>query len=180
MAKGSVKVIVRPPKAALRYQNIQKEIAKQVSGVGRLHVAERAKIVSDFDTKIVFGSQVKVTPGQITLNINVLNNTAEVSDSFTVGDLWKALDQTGTRPHVIKPKQDGGRLRFQTNYQPHTRPIGRFGGPGQATGDIVYSKGVNHPGFPPRKFSEKINKRLRPAFLKAVSRGTSIGWNKIK
>lgn len=175
-----IKVIARPPKAAPRYQSIQKEIAKQVGNVGRLHIQEREKVVSDFETEINFGYTVKVTPGQVTLNINVTNDTTEVSEGFSVGDLWAALDTKGNPPHVIKPKKPGGTLRFQTGYQPHTRPVARFGGPGQATGSTAFAKEVNHPGFPPRKFSEKINKRLRPAFLKAVSRGASIGWNKIR
>lgn len=177
---AGIKVIHRPPRANLRYGAIQKEIVKQVGGVGRLHVQEREKVVADFDTAIEFGYQVKVTPGQVTLSVNVTNDNAEVSEGFSVGDLWKALDQTGTKPHTIKPKQPGGTLRFQTGYQPHTRPPARYGGPGQATGAVVSAKEVNHPGFPPRKFSEKINKRLRPAYLKAISRGVSIGWNKIK
>lgn len=175
-----IKVIARPPRAALRYKAIQQEIGKQVGGVGRLHVQERQKIVADFDTEISFGYQVKITPGQVTLNINVTNDGTAVSEGFSVGDLWKALDQTGTRPHVIRPKQPGGRLAFQAGYQPHTRPIGRYGGPGQATGNTVFAKEVQHPGFPPRKFSERINKRLRPAYLKAISRGTSLGWKKAK
>lgn len=177
---GSIKIIARPPKADLRYRAIQQEIVKQVKNVGRLHVQERDKVVSDFDTDIVFGYEVKVTPGQVTLNINVLNDSTEVGEGFTVGDLWKSLDITGTRPHTIQPKQQGGRLAFRTGYQPHTRPIARSGGPGQATGDTVFARQVQHPGYPPRKFSEKINKRLRPSYLKAISRGISLGWNKIK
>lgn len=179
MAAG-IKVIARPPKAALRYKAIQQEIGKQVGNVGRLHVQERDKIVVDFETEINFGYLVKVTPGQVTLNINVTNDSAQVSEGFSVGDLWIALDQKGTRPHTIRLKKQGGRLAFQTGYQPHTRPVGRYGGPGQATGETVFAKQVQHPGFPPRKFSERINKRLREAYQKAISRGASLGWKKVK
>lgn len=176
---ASIKIIHRPPKAALRYKAIQQEIAKQVGNVGRLHVQERDRVVAGFDHKIEFGYEVKITPGQVTLNIQVTNDGDEVSEGFTIGDLWKSLDQTGTKPHPIEAKP-GKRLAFRPNYQSHTRPIGRFGGPGQATGETVYRKRVNHPGYPPRKFSDRINKRLRPAYLKAISRGTSIGWNKVR
>lgn len=177
---ASIKIIHRPPKAQFRYRTIQQEVAKQVGGIGRLHVQERARVVADFEHKPEFGYEVKVTPGQVALNILVVNDGEEVSDGFTIGDLWKALDQTGTRPHVIEPKKQGGRLAFRTNYQARTRPTGRFGGPGQATGDAVYAKRVNHPGFPPRKLSPGINKRLRPGYLKAISRGVSLGWKKEK
>lgn len=180
MASSSIKVIKRPPRAQLRYRTIQKEVAKQVGNVGRLHVQEREKVVSDFDHKPEFGYEVKITPGQVTLEILVKNDGAQVSEGFTIGDLWKSLDTKGTRPHVIAPKRQGGRLAFQTNYQPHTRPIARSGGPGRATGPTVFARKVNHPGFPPRQFSKTINKRLKPAFSKAVSRGISLGWQRAK
>lgn len=180
MAASSIKIIRRPPRAHLRYAAIQKEVAKQVGSIGRLHVQERERVVADFETNIEFGYEVKITPGQITLEILVKNDGTQVSEGFTVGDLWKSLDTKGTRPHVIVPKRQGGRLAFQTSYQPHTRPIGRSGGPGRATGPTVFARKVNHPGFPPRQFSKTINKRLKPAFSKAVSRGISLGWKKAK
>lgn len=180
MAASSIKIIKRPPRAQLRYAVIQKEVAKQVGNIGRLHVQERERVVSDFDHKPDFGYEVKVTPGQITLEVLVKNDGVQVSEGFTIGQLWGALDREGIRPHVIRPKKQGGVLAFQAGYQPKTRPIGRSGGPGRATGPMVFAKQVNHPGFPPRHFSREINKRLKAAFSKAVSRGISLGWKKAK
>jgi len=177
---SNIKVIARPPRAQLRHKAVRQEVAKQINTIGRLHVNERKRVVADFETDINFGYEVKITPKQVTLDILVLNDNEEVSEDFTVFNLWQALDRTGTRPHPITPKRPDGFLRFQTGYRPHTRPVARFGGPGQATGKVVYAKSVQHPGFPPRKFSESINKRLRSSFLKAVSRGISIGWRKAK
>lgn len=177
---ASIKIIHRPPRAQFRYRAIQKEVAKQVSGIGRLHVQERANVVKDFDHEINFGYEVKVTPGQVTLKILVTNDSAEVSEGFTIGKLWETLDVKGNPPHDIVAKKPGGALRFQTGYQPHTRPIARSGGPGRATGETRFAKRVRHPGYPPRKFSDAINKRLRPAYTKAISRGTSLGWRKVK
>lgn len=178
MASSGIKLIKRPPKPQVMIADMQREIAKQLQGVGRQHVSERNKVVSDFDTNIEFGYEVKVSQKQITLSVNVTNAGTEVSEGFSVGDLWKALDKTGTRPHSIQPKQQGGRLAFQTGYQPHTRPIGRSGGPGRATGPTVYARRVQHPGFAPRKFSDVINKRLRRQFEQAIDRGVRLGGRK--
>lgn len=180
MASSGIKIIKRPPRAQLRYRAIQKEVAKQVGNVGRLHVQEREQVVANFEHKPEFGYEVKVTPGQITLEILVKNDGEQVSEGFTIGGLWRALDVSGVRPHIIRSQRPNGTLRFQTNYRPHTRPIARSGGPGRATGDVVHRRQVRHPGFAPRQFSKSINKRLRPTFQKAVSRGIGLGWRKVK
>lgn len=174
MGTSSIKLISRPPKANLQFASIQREIGKQLQAVGRQHVQERQKVVSDFDHKPEFGFEVKVTGGQVTMTVKVTNPNEPVSDSFSIGDLWTSLDKTGVRPHIIRAK-NAQRLSFVTGYQSHTRPIGRSGGPGQATGNRVFRKQVNHPGYPPRKFSEVINKRLRRQFTQAVDRGIRIG-----
>lgn len=178
MAVGSVRIIKRFPKPEIIFGNIQAEIAKQLHVVGRQHVNERKKVVSNFETDIDFGYEVKISPKQITLEVSVLNASEQVSEGFTVGDLWKALDKTGVKPHLITAKKQGGKLAFQTGYQPHTRPIARSGGPGRPTGDRVFRKQVKHPGFPPRKFSETINKRLRRQFEQAIDRGFRLGSRK--
>lgn len=178
MASSGVKLIKRLPRPQIIFAGIQSEIAKQLQTVGRAHVNERKAIVSNFETNIEFGYEVKTSSKQITLEVKVTNAGTQVSEGFTVGQLWRALDRTGVKPHVIRPKKQGGRLAFQTNYQPKTRPIGRSGGPGRASGPTVFTRQVNHPGFPPRKFSEVINKRLRKQFEGAISRGVRLGSRK--
>lgn len=175
---GSVKIIKRPPPAGVQFKAIQDQIVRELRPVGQAHVDERNKVVSNFETEIKFGYRISVTGKQVTLSIVVENDGTQVSDDFTVGDLWKALDKTGTRPHTIQPKRQGGRLAFQTNYQPHTRPIGRSGGPGRATGPAVFAKKVNHPGFAPRHFSRVINKKLDKRFTQAIDKGVRIGSKK--
>lgn len=174
---GSVRIIKRPPPAAVQFKAIQQEIAKQLQPVGQEHVNERKAVVANFETDINFGYKISTTQKQITLTVSVTNSGAEVSSGFTVGDLWKALDKTGTKSHVIRPKRPNGRLAFQGgNYQPKTRPIGRSGGPGRVSGGRqVFTKQVNHPGFAPRKFSETINKRLKRRFEQAIDRGVRLG-----
>jgi hypothetical protein len=95
--------------------------------------------------------------------------------------VWMWIDKTGTKRHKIpkRPKTGRSRLRFRTGYQSRTgaKPA-RFGGPGRATGPIRYARQVNHPGFPPRKFTETILKDLRPEFVRAVRNGSRRGMRR--
>lgn len=178
MANSSIRLIKRLPKPERIFDNIQTEIARQLQPVGRQHVAERNKVVSDWDHQPKFTHQIKVSQKQVAMDILVTNDTEAVSDDFTIGDLWTSIDKTGTRPHPIAAK-NAPRLAFQTNYQPHTRPIARSGGPGVATGPLVFPRQVpQHPGYPPRKFSEAIGKRLRRQFEQAIDRGIRLGARK--
>lgn len=180
--KGSIRIIKRPPPAKIRFRLIQDQIKRELVPVAKAHVEEREKVVSDFEHDINFGYRISTTEKQITLSIVVENDKEEVSEGFTIGDLWKSLDQTGTRGSYQIPKnpQPGKRLAFRLGYQPHTRPIGRYGGPGVATGKLVRPEVVMHPGIKPRKFSQGINKRLRKRYEKAIERGVRLGWNKIR
>lgn len=178
MSVGSVRVIKRF-NARKYMRNIQQEIGRQVQSVGRAHVQAREAVVSDFDTDIKFGYEVKISEVQVTLAVNVTNAGQQLADSdWTVGELWRSLDRTGTKPHDIYPKEPGGVLRFQWGYVPHTRPGGFSGGPGAAQGDVAFSKFVHHPGYAPRHFSEKINKRLRRQFEQSIDRGIRLGAKK--
>lgn len=186
MAKGGIRIIQRPPAAKARLKLIRDQIVRELKPLAEEHVKARQEIVSDFETEIKFGHRISATEKQITLSIVVENAAEQLEGSdWTVGELWAALDRKGTKSHVIRPKQQGGILRFQSggkgSYQPRTRPIARSGGPGRVNrGETVYRRQVNHPGFPPRKFSETINKRLRKRFDKAVSRGVTLGWRKVR
>lgn len=176
---GSVKIIRRPPPAAVQYKHIRDQITKELKPVGQEHVKERDAVVDDFETDIEFGYRISVTQKQITLTVVVENSGEQLEGSkWTVGELWRALDKKGTAAHTITAKKS--KLSFQWggpgSYSPKTRPIGRSGGPGAVrNGQRVAFRSVQHPGFPPRKFSEKINKKLRRQFEQAIDRGVRIG-----
>lgn len=183
MSLGSVKLIKKPPPVGVMKQAINQEITKQLQQVGKLHVGERRRIVANFEHKPVFGYRIAVTEQQITLTVLLENSGDKVSNTWTIGDLWKALDQTGTRPHTITSKN--GVLVFQWNgpgsYSPKTRPIARFGGPGTVQGGKkTVRKFVKHPGFAARKFSENINRRLKRAYDQAIDRGVRLGFRRIE
>lgn len=175
---GSIKIIKRPPPAKAQFAAIQESIKKELAKVGQQHIREREKIVGNFDTEIKFGYRISITQAQVTLTVLLENESTQVSEGFSAGDLWKALDKTGVRPHIIRPKKPGGVLAFQAGYQPHTRPIARSGGPGRASGPIVTTRFVNHPGFPPRHFSREIGKRLERQYKQAIDRGVRLGSKK--
>lgn len=183
---GSVKIIKKPPPAKVMAQAINQEIIKQLQPVGRQHVSERKRVVADFDHKPEFGYRVSATEKQITLTVLLENASEPVSEEWTIGDLWKALDSEGTPPHDIGPKDPNGQLTFEYNgpgsYSPHTRPVARFGGPGKVENGQVFrtKRGtvLKHPGFPPRKFSDSINKRLRRQYDAAIDRGVRLGSKK--
>ena len=175
------RLVKRPPIASVQYNIVRNEIATQLVTVANTHIEKRNKIVSNFDTKIKFGSKIKVVNNSIKMSILVENYNKSVSDGFSVGDLWAALDEYGTKKHDI-PKKPGGWLRFQWggvgSYKPKTSPIAKSGGSGKTSGSIVYRKKVKHPGFKPRKFSETIHNKLKSNYGKAVRKGVQEGFRK--
>lgn len=182
MSLGSVKIIRKPPPVGVMKSLINQEINKQLQQVGKLHVNERRRIVDNFKHKPVFGYRISITDKQVTLTILLENSGSKISDTWTLGDLWKALDSEGTRPHTITPK-NANFLVFQWNgpgsYQPKTRLVARFGGPGTVQGGKkTVRRIVKHPGFAARKFSENINRRLKRSFEQAIDRGIRLGLKK--
>lgn len=60
----------------------------------------------------------------------------------------------GTRPHRIMPK--GKMLRFNTPFRAKTLPNKIYSGPGSKGSNVVFSRGVNHPGTKARAFDKAI------------------------
>jgi len=169
-----------PTRPEIVYRHIRERVLKELDVVGKAHVAERNEIVRDFKHKPEFGYRTRIAGSQIRLEVFVKNPDARVSDSWTIGDLWEALDRKGTSPHIIKPKGKGYPLRFQWggkgSYKAKTVRGGRFRGPGKVVGGkTVFAKQVKHPGFKARHFTERINKELLPLFRKQAERGYRLG-----
>lgn len=155
---------------------VQTEIRKDLDGVGKALEKSLERVVADWSsaTKPTFKIKTVVTAQRIGVNL-------AVKEANRKNPVWKWIDQTGTKPHKIpkRPKTGRSRLRFRTGYQAKTgaRPA-RFGGPGRATGPVVYARQVMHPGFPPRRFTEQILKDLRPEFTRAVRNGGRRGMRR--
>lgn len=79
----------------------------------------------------------------------------------------------GTRPHAIRPRR-ARYLRFSSGYKAKTRVgiIGSF--QGGAFGSDVFSSGVFHPGFPGRKFTEKIQKRRQVTTRQEIDQSLAV------
>lgn len=167
------KQLARPE---LQFAKIREEVTKQLKVVGQAHVYERDQITQDFEHKPVFGYRIRLTQREIRLEVYLKNPDEQVSGSWDIEDLWTALDEKGTPPHVIVPRR-APRLSFVAGrYRPKTNPGGRFRGPGKVQGGKrVYAMRVKHPGFKPRKFTQRINKDLRRLFLTQAERGYRIG-----
>lgn len=76
--------------------------------------------------------------------------------------------ELGTRPHIIAPRNPGGRLHFFRNgFKPKTRPnyIDSYAGMAATKGE-TYAKIVHHPGTEARNFSKKIAEKREKQFLK--------------
>lgn len=181
--------LIRKPKSP----NVQKRVIRQevISKLKPVAIATRKsfeKVVDNWSNKPQFKEQITVTADRIEIEIVVRRGKRlpGKNQRATTADLWKWIDETGTKAHPIRPTNRGGVLRFNWggpgSYQSKTgaRPA-RSGGPGRVVrGETTYRKSVQHPGFPPRKFSEAIGKDLLPTFRKAVDSGYRSALKKAK
>ena len=70
--------------------------------------------------------------------------------------IWKYVSAGTKGPYKI-PKTGPGYLAFQIGYKPKTKPPGKFGGPGVATGPWIRGvMQVEHPGIKAREFEKTI------------------------
>lgn len=187
MAKTEFKLIRKPKSPNIQMRIIRAEVVKKLEPVAQRAVISRRKVVANWEDKPDFAYKISVKPEAIRLIVNLTRPKKLKSGRANTNDLWRWIDQTGTRPHPIprQPKQKGA-LRFEWggpgSYQAKTsaRPA-RSGGPGRVVGgQTVYRKQVQHPGFEPRHFSDAINQDLLPKFRQAVDSGYRAGMRKAK
>lgn len=167
-------VAKRLPPLKKQILDVQNEIRKDLEPVAKAHQKSLERVVSDWSAKTrpTFKAKTVVTAGRIGVNITV-------KEANRKRPVWLWIDKTGTRPHKIPKRPKPAGIRFRTGYRPKTRPNpARHGGSGKATGPWRSAKQVNHPGFPPRKFSEQILKDLRPAYNRAVRNGGRRGMRR--
>lgn len=81
---------------------------------------------------------------------------------------WTWLDE-GTRAHVIRPRR-AKRLRFQRGGFRAKTSVGKLeSGAGRpASGPVIYSKGVRHPGTKARGWAALLSKRRQAPFRQRV------------
>lgn len=87
----------------------------------------------------------------------------------TDNEIYGYVD-AGTEAHPILPKRSRY-LKFSSGYRAKSR-VGVIGSyAGGSFGSDVFSRGVLHPGFPGRKFTETIRKRRQTTVEQEISSG---------
>lgn len=188
MAKTEFKLVRKPKSPQIQKRIIRNEVVRKVKPVAKAARESYEKVVANWDNKPGFKETVTVTEDRIEIEV-VVRRGQRLKDSKsgkTTADLWKWINVTGTKAHTIKPRKAGGVLAFnwggKGSYKSKTgaRPA-RYGGPGTVSGGkLTFAKQVQHPGFPPRKFSEAINTDLKDKFDNAIDSGYRAGFRKLK
>lgn len=88
--------------------------------------------------------------------IKQTNDGVEIS---TDSKIFPMVDQ-GTPPHVIEPKS-ANVLAFQSGYAAKSQPRVAAASPGGASGPMVYTDHVDHPGTQGRHFTETIFREMQ-------------------
>lgn len=177
----TIKLKKKLPSAKVQIRQFREEVRKDIKKAGERGVAQYDRIVRNWsaETRPKFTFKVVVTVAGVVFNIRV-------KEARRGRPIWKWIDVTGVRAHKIRPKRRGGRLFFmwggRGSYQSKTdHSPARFGGPGIVRdAKLTVAVEVNHPGFPPRKFSEAIKKELLPLFNRAIYNGGRRGLRRAK
>jgi len=151
IGKGKVADWAKRAKAELK--DAQKEAAIDL-------IEEYDKVVADWDHQPKFVAKVR----RFTIGIEAQGPNENI---------WRY--GRGTKPHKIRAK-NAKALSFvwggPRSYQPKTKPIGKFGGPGTVSdGERVAFKEVDHPGTKARRFGLAITIKYVPKFAKRIGQG---------
>lgn len=172
-----MKIIRKTRNPVLQYKAAREIVRAKLQPVAEAHVRSRQAIVANWKNQPKFEGKVGVGEKMIYLLVVITNkDQALTRGGATIGDLWRWLDRTGTRPHRI-PLNGRALLFFEWggpgSYISKTGPgPARYGGPGTVRGGVMVALAfVNHPGFPARHFGDAINKDLKDKFDNAVTSG---------
>lgn len=103
-----------------------------------------------------------------TFDVTITRQGGDYSVTAGTDDEIYGYVDGGTKAHVIRPKRSKY-LRFSSGYKAKTR-VGVIGSnDGGSFGEDVFSKGVLHPGFEGRKFTERIQKRRQTTIAQEIS-----------
>lgn len=169
---GKVKAII-PPK--FQSEAVMKTLRSEMEKYAPFIKKDFERLVQPWEgDKPKFVPVLKVKSSQIVIEIRVTGSKL-AKNKF----MWLNL---GTKPHIIKAKR-AKYLRFQTGYQPGSKPNQTFTSkPKQADGAFVQKKQVHHPGFPARNWSkllvdahQKPFERWMEAAMRAAAKASGHG-----
>lgn len=127
------------------------------------------RIVKPWDTKVGFRARTRIRRRRIEVSVHPTGPNAKI---------WGYVTK-GTPPHLIRPKRkmkSGGRAAHLSfvwggpgSYKPHTRPGGRYKGPGKVVGGrLRHFFWVRHPGSKARNFEKHIARWYYPKFRRTM------------
>lgn len=132
-------------------KQLEPRIRQGAIEAGRKTAREQAEalnqVTKTWENKVVFRVQEKQERGVTKFQI-----VAEGSEDAL--RIFGYVDK-GTKPHRIEPKTAEGVLSFWTRFEPRTAPVAKADvGSGRSWGEIVWVRGVDHPGSEAREFTE--------------------------
>lgn len=151
---------------ALKVDEIYKAIELNAAVAKKGILKDYQKTTQTWDHKVDFEAEL------------IINPNGGVSITVDTDDEQYFWVHEGTKPHEIRPKKPGGKLRFQGTYTAKTVPgviQSRSGGP---SGEFQYRDVVQHPGTKARLFSKPIFKKWKPFFERQMQRALDEGAKK--
>lgn len=156
----ATRVVKSPVRQAIinQWGSMYTELQAEAEAIGLEGVKQFERVVADWDTKVRFTYERKVTAQYISVEIKPYGKSALI---FTY------VDQ-GTKPHIITPKGDYP-LRFQTGYSARTKPVAQYGvGSGTSSGEWRASYEVHHPGTKARQFTQEYMREIQFTLARRV------------
>lgn len=143
----------------LKDEAMRMELLNAMRRFGTLAKKEYEKTTETWENKPKFDSIVSLSGDGPTV-------VTGVSGGGKAAEIYRYVDE-GTRPHMIFPKGDYP-LAFQSGYNPKTAPNIIGSKAGGSYGDMVYARGVMHPGTEARNFDKAIEKEMKPRFKREM------------
>lgn len=144
--------VIRPSR--LKEDAMQQALVNGMHKVATQIKQDFEKTVQTWDEKPRFETHASLSSSELTVVVDT-NST-----------VYRYVSE-GTKPHTIRPKRVRA-LAFPGVYNAKTTPGVLEAKSGGASGDMVYTKEVRHPGTQPRKFHEQIAKKWQPKFKHAM------------
>lgn len=146
---------------------------KMVSSAEHLKAIEKAVYKAAGLALRDLESTVRTWKHKPTFDVTITQQGDSYSVTAGTDDEIYGYVNNGTRPHAIRPKRSRY-LKFGSGFRAKTRVgvIGSF--QGGSFGNDIFSRGVQHPGFPGRKFTERIAQRRQVTTQQEIQHGIAL------